>query len=247
MEESRVLSETDKLRTALLSSLSHDLHTPLSSIIGAVTSLRTQGAWIGEVARDELLAAIDEEADRLNHFVGNLLDMTRLEAGALRLKRDWVDLGELIAAAVGRARSRLGSRKVETHVPAGLPLVRADFTLLQQVLFNILDNAAKYSPETSTVRIQARRDGMDVEIEVIDQGIGILPADLERVFDKFYRVTAGDRQKAGTGLGLSICRGIVEAHGGTIAARSPVAMGMGTAVAIRLPIEAQPTAPTVES
>lgn len=240
MAEARVLAETDKLRTALLSSLSHDLKTPLASIMGAASSLRTQADKHDDAARDELLGTIEEESDRLNRFLANLLDMTRLEAGALRLNRDWIEAGELIGAAVGRAKERLGGRSVSVDVAADTPMLRVDFTLFQQVLFNLLDNVAKYAPADSAVHIEARREGGDAVIEIIDQGIGIAPPELERVFDKFYRLEGGDRQTAGTGLGLSICRGIIEAHGGRIAARSPVADGHGTAVVIRLPIEAAP-------
>lgn len=240
MGESRVLAETEKLRTALLTSLSHDLKTPLSSIMGAVTALRSATSGLSDAARNELLSTIQEETDRLSRFVGNLLDMTRLEVGAVRLNRDWTDITELIGAAVTRAKRRLGSRKIELTIPPDLPLLSIDFTLIQQVLFNLLDNAAKYAGDNTTIRIVARRENADIVIEVIDQGIGIAPSDLERVFDKFYRVAAGDRQRAGTGLGLSICRGFVEAHGGSITARSPIADGHGTALSIRLPIQAQP-------
>jgi two-component system sensor histidine kinase KdpD len=242
MEESRVLAETDKLRTALLSSLSHDLRTPLTSILGAATTLRSKGGELKGSARDGLLEDIEVEAQRLNQFVGNLLDMTRLEAGALVLKRDWADLRELVGSAVARARPRLGTRAVEIGIPGDMPLVRVDFTLMQQVLYNVLDNAAKYSPENTVIRIDARREKMDAVIEISDEGIGINPADLERVFDKFYRVSGGDRQVAGTGLGLAICRGIVEAHGGAIRAASPAAQGRGTRITLRLPVESQPSA-----
>lgn len=244
MAEARVLAETDKLRTALLSSLSHDLRTPLTSVMGAVTSLRSQAGKLDAAAQDELLGTIEEETDRLNRFLANLLDMTRLESGALHLNRGWTDAAELIGAAVTRAKGRLGARRVAVDVAPDAPMLRVDFMLFQQVLFNLLDNVAKYAPENSTVRIAARREGKDAVIEVIDEGIGIAPAELERVFDKFYRLGGGDRQAAGTGLGLSICRGIVEAHGGRIAARSPAADGHGTAIAIRLPIEAAPRAET---
>lgn len=242
MAEARVLAETDRLRTALLSSLSHDLKTPLAAIMGAVTSLRTQAERHDAAAREELLATIEEETERLNRFLANLLDMTRLEAGALHLNRDWTDAAELIGAALARAKKRLGARNIEVNVAEDTPLLRVDFTLFQQVLFNLLDNVAKYAPDHSTVRVIARREGKDVVIEVVDQGIGIAPTELERVFDKFYRLAGGDRQAAGTGLGLSICRGIVEAHGGRIAARSPVANGHGTAIEIRLPAETAPQA-----
>ena len=242
MAEAKVLTETDKLRTALLSSLSHDLKTPLAAIKGAASSLRDQAGKHDQAARDELLGTIEEETDRLNRFLANLLDMTRLESGALRLNRDWVEVGELIGSAIGRSKTLLGTRKVAVDVAKDMPLLRIDFTLFQQVLFNLLDNVAKYAPEGSAVRVAAWREGKEAVIEVVDEGIGIVPAELERVFDKFYRLEGGDRQAAGTGLGLSICRGIVEAHGGHIGARSPVSDGHGTAVAIRLPIEAAPSA-----
>ena len=240
MQAARVLAETDKLRTALLSSLSHDLRTPLASIMGAATTLQEQGSRLETPARTELVATIREETDRLNRFVRNLLDMTRIEAGALQPRRDWVDTHELVGSAVARARGRLADRTLKIDVARDLPLIRVDFALFEQVLFNLLDNAAKYSPAGSTVRIGARREGSTIAIAIEDDGIGIAPGDLERVFDKFYRATGGDRQAAGTGLGLSICRGIVEAHGGTIAALSPRANGHGTMVEIRLPVEDQP-------
>lgn len=242
MAEAKVLAETEKLRAALLSSLSHDLKTPLAAIMGAAGSLRGQADKLDPASREALLGTIEEETDRLNRFLANLLDMTRLEAGALRLNRDWIDAAELLAAAVARAKGRLGTRPVTVRIAPDMPLLRVDFTLFQQVLFNLLDNVAKYAPERSAVRIEARREGAEAVIEVVDQGIGIAAGELERVFDKFYRLEGGDRQTAGTGLGLSICRGIVEAHGGRIAARSPVADGRGTAVAIRLPVEAAPRA-----
>jgi two-component system sensor histidine kinase KdpD len=173
--------------------------------------------------------------------------MTRLESGALQIKRDWVEATDLISTAVASARGRLKDRDVRLEIAPGLPLIRVDFVLFQQVLLNLLDNAGKYAPSGSTVRVRARRDGEWVEIEVIDEGPGIPVDDLERIFDKFYRVRGGERQVAGTGLGLSICRGIVEAHGGTIVARSPVAAGQGTAFIVHLPIEIQPTSAIVES
>jgi two-component system sensor histidine kinase KdpD len=134
----------------------------------------------------------------------------------------------------------MGPRRVALDVPPDVPLVRADFTLMQQVLYNVLENAAKYSPETANVHVDVRRENSDAVLAVTDDGIGIAPGDLEKVFDKFYRVTGGDRQVAGTGLGLAICRGIVEAHGGTIKAFSPIADGHGTRIVIRLPLDPRP-------
>jgi two-component system sensor histidine kinase KdpD len=239
MQESRVLAETDKLRTALLSSLSHDLRTPLTSIIGALTTLREKGDNLGAAERTSLLHDVESEAERLNQFVGNLLDMSRLESGALVVKRDWLDLRELAGSAIGRARPRMGGRRVTLEVAPDMPLVRADFTLMQQVLYNLLDNAAKYSDEQAKIRVDLAVEGIEAVIAVSDDGIGIAPGDLEKVFDKFYRVSGGDRQVAGTGLGLAICRGIVEAHGGTIRAFSPVADGRGTRIVIRLPLQSR--------
>jgi two-component system sensor histidine kinase KdpD len=240
MRAARVLAETEKLRSALLSSISHDLRTPLSSILGSVTSLLSDGAHFSDAARRDLLVTIQEEGERLNRFVGNLLDMTRLESGALDVNRDWVEVGDLISTAVTATRARLADREVRIEVEPGLPLIRVDFVLFQQVLLNLLDNAAKYAPFGTVVKLTARREDDTVVIEVIDDGPGVPPEDLERIFDKFYRVRGGERQVAGTGLGLSICRGIVDAHGGEINARSPVAHGRGAAFVIRLPVETQP-------
>jgi two-component system sensor histidine kinase KdpD len=243
MRAARVLTETEKLRSALLSSISHDLRTPLASILGSASSLLADGVRFSDQARRDLLLTIQEEAERLNRFVGNLLDMTRLESGALQVKRDWTEVADLIGTTVSALRSRLAGRDVRIDVAPELPLIRVDFTLFQQVLSNLLDNAGKYAPAGSTVTVTARRDNDEVVIEVIDEGPGVPPDDLERIFDKFYRVTRADRQIAGTGLGLSICRGIVEAHGGQISARSPVRDGHGAAFTVRLPVEAQPETP----
>jgi two-component system sensor histidine kinase KdpD len=238
MSEARVVAASEKLRHALLSSISHDLRTPLASITGAVTSLKSYGDTYDQATRADLLDTIDEEADRLNRFVGNLLDMIRLEAGMLAPKRDWVAIDDLLASAASRARRHVGGRNLVIQATPGLPLLQLDFVLMEQVLFNLIDNAAKYSPESSTIRLAARIDQQRLVIEVTDSGKGIPAADLERVFDKFHRVAGGDRQAAGTGLGLAICRGIVEAHGGQIRAVSPTTEGNGTAMVISLPLPA---------
>ncbi len=238
MSEARVMAASEKLRHALLSSISHDLRTPLASITGAVTSLKAYGDSYDKATRADLLDTIDEEADRLNRFVGNLLDMIRLEAGMLEPKRDWVAIDDLLASAAARARRHVGGRKLRIEAAPGLPLLQLDFVLMEQVLFNLLDNAAKYSADDSTIALKARAENGRLLIEVIDDGKGIPPEDLERVFDKFHRVSGGDRQSAGTGLGLAICRGIVEAHGGQIRAQSPAASGHGTAIVITLPLSA---------
>lgn len=235
MEDARMVAETERLRSALLTSISHDLRTPLASIIGSVSGLVTEGDLYDREARDELLSTVLEEAERLNRFVGNLLDMTRLESGAVRARLGPVDLGDLVGTALRRTRKILGDRRVAMEIAPGLPMLELDFVLMEQVLVNLLDNAAKYSPAGSTITIRTAREGGSVLLEIADAGFGIAPDDLERVFDKFYRVQAGDRQRAGTGLGLSICRGFVEAQGGTITARS-AGIGQGTSFRILLPV-----------
>jgi len=220
LAETRVLAETERLRSALLTSISHDLRTPLASIIGTVSSLRSYADKYEPRERDELLATLQDEAERLNRFVGNLLDMTRLESGAIDLKLDLVDIAEIVGAALQRAGNVLAHHRIEVEIAPDLPMVRLDSILFEQVLFNLLDNAAKYAPPGSRIDIRARRDGDVVAMDVTDEGPGIPPGDLERIFDKFYRVQAQDRRRAGTGLGLAICRGFIEAQGGHIEARN---------------------------
>ncbi|MFI5012596.1 MAG: DUF4118 domain-containing protein [Hyphomicrobiales bacterium] len=232
--------ESERLRGALLSSLSHDLRTPLSSIMGAITSLRQLGDKMPATARRELLATIEEETARLSRFVSNLLDMTRLEAGALNVKRDLVDAGDAVRNAVAHAKANFPKRSVEVRIAPNLPLVRGDATLLEQVVFNLLDNADKYVPAGLPTSVSMQAEGGKLVISVTDKGPGIPLAELERVFDKFHRVAAGDGRPAGTGLGLSICRGLVSAMGGSIRAESPTADGNGTRIVIELPVaEAQ--------
>jgi two-component system sensor histidine kinase KdpD len=228
VDRARLLAETDRLRTALLTSISHDLRTPLASILGAASSLRSYRDLLDEAGRDELLGTITDEAERLNRFVGNLLDMTRIESGAIELRREPADVSEVIGSALTRAAKVLAGHKVATEIAAGLPLLDLDVVLFEQVLFNLLDNAAKYAPAGSTVTLLAWQDtapapfgghpASSVKLQVCDEGPGIPPAALEHVFDKFVRVEATDHQRAGTGLGLAICRGFVEAMGGAITA-----------------------------
>jgi two-component system, OmpR family, sensor histidine kinase KdpD len=220
LAEARVSAETERLRAALLSSISHDLRTPLASIIGSVSSLRSYPERYDCQQRAELLETLQDEAERLNRFVGNLLDMTRLESGAIELKLELVDVSEVVGAALERAGSVLAHHQIEIEIPPDLPMLRIDALLFEQVLFNLLDNAAKYSPSDSRIDVRVHRRGETVVIEVLDEGPGIPSDELERVFDKFYRVHAQDRRRAGTGLGLAICRGFVEAQGGRIEARN---------------------------
>lgn len=240
VEEARVSAETEKLRSALLSSISHDLRTPLASIIGGVSSLMNFGRQIDESGRKELLQTVRDEAERLNRFVGNLLDMTRIEAGAMQPKLDWTDPEEIVATAVKRAAPLTQGHDIRIEIDPAMPLLRVDYILIEQVLINLLDNAAKYSPKGSAIDLRLRHDDRHVILTVTDSGSGIPHVELEQVFDMFYRVKAGDRQVAGTGLGLSICRSILKAHGGEIRAESPVADGKGTRMIVTLPLEEQP-------
>ena len=220
IDQARLGAERERLRSAMLTSVSHDLRTPLASIIGALSGLRSYRDRYDQQTRDELLGTALSEAERLDRFVGNLLDMTRLDAGAIAPKREAVDAGDLVSTALRRAMPILKDKVVVPVVPPGLPPLSLDFVLAEQVLFNLLDNAAKYSPAGGRIEVEARPVAGAVEIVVRDEGPGI-PADaLDRLFHKFYRADAGDRQRAGTGLGLAIAKGFVEALGGTIAARN---------------------------
>jgi two-component system, OmpR family, sensor histidine kinase KdpD len=230
-----VAREGEKLQAALLSSLSHDLRTPLASIRGAASSLHELGDRMDAKTRDDLVVTIEEESERLNRFVVNLFDMTRIESGSLKARRVAVAADEVIDRAVERARDIHPDLLVETSIADGLPALRGDPVLLEQVLFNLLDNARKYGGAEKPVSIFARPEGDTVAISVTDQGKGIPADDIERIFEKFYRRTKGDGRAAGTGLGLSIARGFVTAMGGTLKAESPAARRRGTRFVIRLP------------
>lgn len=226
--------EGERYREALLSSISHDLRTPLATITGAVTGLRQLGERMTPENRDDLLQSIEEESGRMSRFVANLLDMTRIEAGTLKPKQDWVDVADVVQSAVERTRKYAPGRIVETGIAADLPLVRGDSVLIGQVLFNLLDNAVKYGGD-EPINVYARRDGKDVLISVTDLGKGIPPEDLDRIFEKFYRRGKPDGRAPGTGLGLSIARGFVEAMGGKIHAESPALKKRGTRIVMRFP------------
>jgi two-component system sensor histidine kinase KdpD len=218
MDKARVATETEKLRSALFTSISHDLRTPLASILGSVTSLKQYGDKIDAADQDALLATIQDEAERLNHFIANLLDMTRLESGALAPRMDAVDVTDITGSVLRRTAKLLAGHRIVLALDDDLPLVRVDPVLFEQVMFNLLDNAAKYTPQGSEVTVRGRHEGNMVRISVEDEGEGLPEMDRERVFDKFYRVMAADRKRAGTGLGLSIARGFMEAMGGSIIA-----------------------------
>lgn len=233
-------AESERLRSALLSSISHDLRTPLASILGSVTSLKDFGDRLEPATRRDLLSAIEEETRRLSQFVANLLDMTRLETGNLELATDWVDLADVVHGAVARAERLHPGRRVILEESADPLVLEGNGTLLEQVLFNLLDNAVKYSASDTTVLVRLGSEAASARIEVEDEGIGIPPDELERVFEKFHRVARGDGRAAGTGLGLAICRGVVGAMGGSIRAESPIADGRGSRLTVHLPLPANP-------
>ncbi|ANM07336.1 sensor histidine kinase KdpD (plasmid) [Rhizobium phaseoli] len=218
VDRARLAAEADRLRSALLTSISHDLKTPLAAILGAAGTLRDYFASMPEEDRTDLLSTVVDESERLNRFIANLLDMTKIESGAMEPNSALHYAGDIVGTALARAAKILEHHKTEMSIPAELPMVRVDPVLFEQVIFNLLDNAAKYAPEGSVIQIEGWADADNVVVQVSDEGPGMPPADLARVFDTFYRVRKGDQVRAGTGLGLSICRGFIEAMGGTIAA-----------------------------
>lgn len=211
----KVLEESDRLKSAILSSVSHELRTPLSTIKAAASSLRSQEVGWDSPARAELVAAIDDEADHLNMLVGNLLDMSRIESGVLKPKHEWNLLSEIVGSVLARMKHLAETHQVEVDVPEHLPLVPVDYVQMEQVFTNLVSNSLKYAPAKSLICIRARLEHESIHVQVSNQGPQVPPEDLERIFDKFYRITAAD-QVTGTGLGLSICKGIIEAHGGHI-------------------------------
>jgi two-component system sensor histidine kinase KdpD len=242
----RLEAETDRLRSALLTSISHDLRTPLASILGSATSLTSRGVALDGPTSQALLTTIVDESYRLNRFIGNLLDMTKLEAGALKPRSSLTELSDVFGAALSRAATILANHKVDLEVAAKLPMLNLDVVLFEQVLFNLLDNAAKYAPAGSLIRIRAFRDGEHVILQVVDEGPGVPAQDVERIFEKFYRAGGADHQRAGTGLGLAISRGFIEAMDGTITA-SNRADRSGTIITITLPVPAEVAVPREEA
>jgi len=230
----QILQARQGLERALLNSISHDLRTPLVSIIGALDTLRDNGHILDGAARQELLDTAWEEAERLNRFVGNLLEMTRLEAGAVTPKEQPCDIQDLVGCALGALEQRIGTRKVEVRLPSDLPPVKMDMALMTQVLVNLLDNALKYSPADSNIEISSRLFEDALAVEVTDRGPGVPEADLKRIFEKFYRLPVPEGA-GGTGLGLAICKGFVEAHGGEISAENRA--GGGLRVTVTLPLK----------
>jgi two-component system, OmpR family, sensor histidine kinase KdpD len=240
MESVRRTVETERLRSALLTSISHDLKTPLASVLGAASTLRDVSAKLSRDEKAELLGTVIEEAERLNRFIANLLDMTRLESGAVAANMSLHDLGEIVGGALQRASRILARHRMEVDLATDLPMLQVDAVLFEQAIFNLLDNAAKYAPAGTTIRVQAWRERESVYLQVLDEGEGIPGSDLEHIFDKFYRAQKGDRVRAGTGLGLAISRGFVNAMEGSITAANRTDRS-GAVFTIRLPIPVQPS------
>jgi two-component system sensor histidine kinase KdpD len=232
-EETRVHMQTEQMRSSLLSAMSHDLRTPLASITGAASTLRSQNDRLPLETKQELLESISDEAERLSRLVGNLLDMTRLESGGVELRRDLYPLEEIVGTVLQRMEPQLEGRAVTTELAENLPMVFVDDVLLGQVLWNLLENAAKYTPPGAPLELAAFESGGAILIEVRDRGPGIAPGEEERIFEKFYRGKSDNVR--GAGLGLPICRAIVQAHRGTIQALARD--GGGTTFRISLPTQ----------
>ncbi len=236
-EESRLVAETERLRSALLTSISHDLKTPLAIILGSASSLKELSPSLHETAAKELLDSISEEGERLNQFIANLLDMSRIEAEALRPKRQLADLNDIIGSALHRARRALSQHRVAVRIPAAIPSLELDPVLTETALFNILENAANYTPPGTQVAVTVSSSDDWVAVEIRDNGPGIPPEDLPHLFEKFYRGGSSEWKPRGTGLGLAISRGFFTAMGGTVTA-SNRRNRSGAVFTIRFPAEA---------
>lgn len=242
LESARLQGETERLRAALLSSVSHDLRSPLAAMLGSAESLQRYGERLSEIERNDLLGGIVSEGQRLDRYIQNLLDMTRLGHGTLKLARDWVSMDEIVGSCLLRLRKIYPETPVEReHTAEDLPLLYVHPALIEQALFNIIENAAKFSPPGAPVRIRCVPSGDTVRIDITDAGPGIPPEERGRIFDMFYSAERGDRGKQGTGLGLSICQGMIGAHGGSVEAL-PGEGGVGTTIRVTLPVTGTPAA-----
>lgn len=244
MVDARSAAETERVRNTLLASISHDFRTPLASILGSVTSVLEYGSKLGPQEQKLLLQQIKQETESLDEMVRNLLAITRIDAGALELRRDWIDLREIVERVVSAARRRGAAQKIEMSLPADLPLVRADATLIEQAVSNIVANAIVHTPEQTKILIDAIISPKDIVLRVTDDGPGISSASLPHVFEKFVQARQPEDTKAdggkGTGLGLTITKGIMEAHGGLVSAASPHSDGRGTRMTLVFPREDEP-------
>jgi two-component system sensor histidine kinase KdpD len=233
--------ESERLRSALLTSISHDLKTPLASVLGAASTMRDLAGSLSDQQKHDLLATVIDESERLNRFIANLLDMTKLESGAIVPNTALHDISEIVGSALRRAGKILAGHRISLELEAELPMLQLDAVLFEQVLFNLLDNAAKYSPNETTISIRSWRERNQVALQVADEGDGIPPSELESVFDKFYRAQKGDHVRPGTGLGLAISRGFVEAmHGRIFAANRTERSGAVLTIQLPIPAAARP-------
>ncbi|UVK92185.1 sensor histidine kinase KdpD [Pseudomonas atacamensis] len=239
LEAARLHGETEQLRSALLASVSHDLRTPLTAMRGSIDSLLALGEAIPLEDRRELLEGTRDEAERLDRYIQNLLDMTRLGHGALKLARDWVSPADIVGSSLNRLRAVLAPLQVSTEVPAELPLLYVHAALIEQALVNVLENAARFSPSHGRLQLRAGADQQEIFFAVSDEGPGIPEEDRAKIFDMFYTAARGDRGGQGTGLGLAICQGMVGAHGGRISVADGID-GRGTCITLHLPLQAQP-------
>ena len=239
LEAARLHGETEQLRSALLASVSHDLRTPLTAMRGSIDSLLALGEAIPLEDRRELLEGTRDEAERLDRYIQNLLDMTRLGHGALKLARDWVSPADIVGSSLNRLRAVLAPLQVSTEVPAELPLLYVHAALIEQALVNVLENAARFSPSHGRLELRAGADEQEIFFAVSDEGPGIPEEDRAKIFDMFYTAARGDRGGQGTGLGLAICQGMVGAHGGRISVADGID-GRGTCITLHLPLQAQP-------
>jgi len=241
LEAARLHGETEQLRSALLASVSHDLRTPLTAMRGSIDSLLELGDVIPAHDRVELLEGTRDEAERLDRYIQNLLDMTRLGHGALKLARDWVAPGDIVGSAVGRLRSVLAPLRVKVEVPNEMPLLSVHAALIEQALVNVLENAARFSPVHGRIEVAAAVQQEFLVFSVSDEGPGIPEDERTKIFDMFYTAARGDRGGQGTGLGLAICQGMVGAHGGRVEVGQGIE-GKGTSIALWLPLPVQPEA-----
>ncbi|QAY92480.1 sensor histidine kinase KdpD [Pseudomonas sp. ACM7] len=239
LEAARLHGETEQLRSALLASVSHDLRTPLTSMRGSIDSLLALGEAIPLEDRRELLEGTRDEAERLDRYIQNLLDMTRLGHGALKLARDWVSPADIVGSSLNRLRAVLAPLQVTTEVPPELPLLYVHAALIEQALVNVLENAARFSPSHGRLQLRAGADERELFFSVSDEGPGIPQEERAKIFDMFYTAARGDRGGQGTGLGLAICQGMVGAHGGRISVADGIE-GRGTCITLHLPLQAQP-------
>ncbi|MDH1681940.1 ATP-binding protein, partial [Pseudomonas chengduensis] len=241
LEAARLHGQTEELRSALLASVSHDLRTPLTAMRGSIDSLLALGDAIPAADRNELLEGTRDEAERLDRYIQNLLDMTRLGHGGLKLARDWVAPSDIVASALQRLRAVLAPLQVECVLPPEPPLLRVHAALIEQALVNVLENAARFSPPAGRLRVALEYDAQELRFVVADQGPGIPEAERAKIFDMFYTAARGDRGGQGTGLGLAICQGMVGAHGGRVTVGEGLD-GRGASLTLHLPLTTQPQA-----